>query len=300
MSLRHRWRQFRPRKSLAKNVIRIVRPKTARTELWQQARVHVHEMFPGRQIRDDALTRAIQSARDRATATNDPLWWCVALILQAPQAARAQEQMDQHPHGYHNKQERLYELIDFNDTYVSAVLSLPDDQLVHFADEAKRAMDVFCKQLRSRCFSDEQYEAITHGLSREIAVYRGVAQEGYDVRMTSRTDDAMGIDMVITDRESGVSINVDCKTHSAFYYRLKDLTREGRLTTEQAAIAEDKGYAWVVNRDDTRDVRIALWRIDEQTYGNIQNFSFASTTPLAEKLDEMIRDSTSPIAAILE
>lgn len=284
--IRHGWRRFRPR-----NVIRIVSPRRARTELWKQARDQVHEMFPGRQIRDDAMIRAIQSSRDRANSTNDPLWWCIALILQAPRAASAQEQMDQHPHGYHNKQARLYELIDFNDTYVSAVLSLPDDQLVHFADEAKRAMDVFCKQLRTRCFSNEQYEAIVHGLSREIAVFRGVQAEGFKVHMTSRSEDALGIDMVITDPASGRSVNVDCKTHSAFYYRLKDLTREGRLTTEQMAVAEDKGYTWVINRDGAREVRIALWRIDEQTYGTIQYFSFDSTVALGEKLRDMLRES---------
>lgn len=309
--IRRGWRRFRPRTVLHKNVLRIVQPKHARTKLWQQAREQVHEMFPGRQIRDDAMIRAIRSARDRATTTNDPLWWCVALILQAPRAAAAQEQMDQHPHGYHNKQARLYELIDFNDTYVSAVLSLPEGQLPHFADEAKRAMDVFCKQLRTRCLSNEQYEAIVHGLSREIAVFRGAQAEGFRVHMTSRAEDALGIDMVITDPESGHSINVDCKTHSAFYYRLRDLTREGRLTTEQAAEAEDRGHAWVINRDDVRgEVRIAVWRIDQQTYGNIQYFSLESTTVLGQKIREMLHDSmkfavgasalTADDAAILE
>lgn len=284
--IRPKWRQFRPR-----NVIRIVGPKRARTELWKQAREQVHEMFPGRQLRDDAMAQAITTTRDKANSTNDPFWWCVALILQAPRAASAQEQMDQHPHGYRNREARLYELIDFNDTYVSAVLSLPEDQLPHFADEAKRAMDEFSKQLRVRCLSNEQYEAIVHGLSREIAVFRGVQAEGFDVHMTSRTEDALGIDMVISDPATGRSVNVDCKTHSAFYYRLKDLNHEGRLTTEQMATAEDKGYAWVVNRDGSREVRIALWRIDQQTYGNIEYFSFGSTAPLSVKLNEMLDES---------
>ncbi len=284
--IRHGWRQFRPR-----NVIRVIGPKRARTELWKQAREQVHEMFPGRQIRDDAMDRAIQSTRHRATSTNDPLWWCVALILQAPRAAVAQEQMDRHPHGYRAKQERLFELIDFNDTYVSTVLSMPEEEIATFADEAKKAMDEFCKQLRSRCFSNEQYEAITHGLSREIAVYRGAAREGYQVRMTNRVDDAFGIDMVITDRETGQSINIDVKTHSAFYYRLRDLMREGRLTTEDAAHAEDAGYAWIVNGDELRQERIVLFRLDQQTYGNIQHFTLESTTILGQKINEIMKET---------
>lgn len=155
-------------------------------------------------------------------------------------------------------------------------------------------MDEFCKQLRSRCFSNEQFEAITHGLSREIAVYRGAIREGYQAHMTSRVDDALGIDMVITDRQTGMSINVDVKTHSAFYYRLKDLMREGRLTTEEAAMAEDVGYAWVVNGDETRREHIVLFRLDQQTYGNIQNFTLASTTMLGQKLAEILQ--TVPVA----
>lgn len=255
-------------------------------------------MFPGRQLRDDAIIRAIQSTRDRAVATNDSLWWCVALILQAPRAAVAQEQMDKHPRGYHNKQERLFELIDFNDTYVSAVLSLPEQGIATFADEAKKAMDEFCKQLRTRCFSNEQFEAITHGLSREIAVYRGAKREGYGVHMTNRVDDALGIDMVITDPGTGQSINVDVKTHSAFYYRLRDLTREGRLTTEEAAHAEDVGYAWIVNGDESRQERIVLFRLDQQTYGNIQNFTLESTTILGQKLTEIMRSAPDPAALV--
>lgn len=283
MSVRAHWRRFRPR-----NVLRIVSPKKARTELWQRAREQVHEMFPGRQLRDDAIVHAIQSARDRANSTNDPLEWCIALILQAPRAAAAQEQMDQHPHGYRNKQARLMELIDFNDTYVSAVLASPEEELATFADEAKRALDAFCKQVRSRCLSNEQFEAITHGLSREIAVFRGVQAEGYEAHMTTRAQDAFGIDMVISDRELGRSVNIDCKTHSAFYYRLKDLIREGRLTVEESAIAEDQGYCRVVNGDETQRVAIVLWRIDQETYGDITNFSFADTTRLGEKLHEIL------------
>ncbi len=265
----------------------MVSSKRPQTELWAQARERVHQQFSGRQIRDDAMDRAIQSSRDQANQTNDPVMWCVALILQAPRAAVAQEQMDRHPHGYHAKHERLFELIDFNDTYVSAVLSLPEEEIATFADEAKKGMDTFCKQLRTRCFSNEQFEAITHGLSREIAVYRGAVREGYQVRMTNRVDDALGIDMVVTDPGTGRSVNIDVKTHSAFYYRLKDLMREGRLTTEEAAHAEDVGYAWIVNGDETRQERIVLLRIDQQTYGVIQHFSLNSTSVLGQKLAEI-------------
>lgn len=285
--MRHIWRRFKPR-GLGKEVV----PQPTQGPLWARASAYVNGLFPGRKIREEALVRIIQSTRDQAIAQNDSMLWCAALMLQAPRASRAQEQMDQHPHGYHNKQARLYELIDFNDTFVSAVLSLPESDLPQFVDEAKRAMDVFCKRAGARCFSNEQYEAIVHGLSREIAVYRGATKEGFQVRMTSRVDDALGIDMVITDPTSGGSINVDCKTSSAFYYRLKDLEHEGRLTSEGAAEAEEKGYCYIVNGDETRQVEIALLRIDEQTYGAIQNFSFDDTVQLGASLRTMINESS--------
>ena len=288
--MRHFWRRFKPR---AVGTEIALKPALVGS-IWQQAVAHVDELFPGRQIRDDVLTRTIQSTWDKATSSNDPVLWLAALILQSPRASVAQEQMDEHPHGYRNRHERLFELIDFNDTLVSAVLALPESELPQFADVAKRAMDAFCKRVKSRCFSNEQFEAIVHGLSREIAVYRGAKAEGYEVSMTSRTQDALGIDMVIRDPASGRSINVDCKTHSAFYYRLKDLVHEGRMTTEESAIAEDKGYCRVVNGDDSQRVAIILWRIDEQTYGDIQAFSLADPARLGNALHDIIQAEGVP------
>lgn len=292
MMHRHMWRRFKPHGVVTKIA------KWPRTDVWRQAAKRVDDMFPGRQLRDDAIARAIQSARDQAGETEDPVLWCVALILQAPQAAIAQAQIDQHPNNYRYKRERLYELIDFNDSFVSAVLAMPEEELATFSDEAKRAMDLFCRRVRVRCFSNDQFEAITHGLSREIALYRGATAEGFGVRMTSKIDDALGIDMVITDTQTGREINVDCKTHSSFYYRIKDLMHEGRLTAEQAAAAEDSGYCWEVNGDELRRERIVLLRLDQQTYGNIHNFSFENTVVLGQQLAKIMTTTVNETAAV--
>src|ERR1035437_7681749 len=64
--------------------------------------------------------------------------WLRALILQAPGAAMAQVQMDHHKHSFHNREARLYELIDFNDAYVSTVLAMPNDHLNTFNEELKK------------------------------------------------------------------------------------------------------------------------------------------------------------------
>ena len=206
--------------------------------------------------------------------------WLRALVLQAPQAALAQVQMDRHPHGYKSRGERLYELIDFNDAFVATVLALPESELDRFEVELKRLLDWFCKRLGVRSFSEEQYSAIVHGLEREIAVYRGVQAEGLQVVMTSRASDAMGIDMVITDPASSKHINIDCKAPSAYRHRIYDLLRDGRLRPEEVTAAETLGYIGEINGHKGKKVKVILWRIDTERYGEIRSFGFADTHEL--------------------
>lgn len=210
--------------------------------------------------------------------------WLRALVLQAPQAALAQGQMDKHPHGYHSRGERLYELIDFNDAFVSTVLALDEPLLAGFSDEAKRLMDWFCKRVGVRGFSDEQYQAIVQGLSREIAVYRGVQKEGFAASMTSRASDALGIDMIITDPATGKYVNIDCKAPSAYRHRIYDLLREGRLSEEEVTAAEMLGYIGEMNGHGGERTEVILWRIEKERYGEIAGFSFTDTTELGKTI----------------
>lgn len=213
----------------------------------------------------------IETLRGRAETSGAPEHWLAALIVQTPRAVAAQRSMDKHPHGYHSKQARLFELIDFNDSFVNTVLALPDEQLASFNDEAKKLLDRFCRYTGSPSFSNEQWQAITHGLGREIAVYRSALALGYRARMTSRRDDAMGVDMVIAD-QTGHSVNLDIKTRSSFHFRLKDLVREGRLSEEQRLRAELTGYQAVVNGHGDDKVATTLLRIDEEMFGLSHGF----------------------------
>jgi len=210
--------------------------------------------------------------------------WLKALVLQAPQAALAQVQMDRHPHGYKSRGERLYELIDFNDAFVSTVLALPTGELADFAIELRRLMDWFCKRVGVRTFTDEQYEAIVHGLEREIAVYRGVQAEGLRVQMTNRASDALGIDMVISDPSSGKSVNIDCKAPSAYRHRIYDLLREGRLREDEVMAAEVLGYIGEINGHKGQKVKVILWRIDTAKYSEIRSFGFTDTTEIGKSI----------------
>lgn len=210
--------------------------------------------------------------------------WLRALVLQAPQAALAQAQMDKHPHGYHARGECLYELIDFNDAFVSTVLTLDEPLLADFAEQAQRLMDWFCKRVGVRSLSDEQYTAIVRGLSREIAVYRGVRAEGFDSHMTSRTSDALGIDMVITDAKTGKYVNIDCKAPSAYRHRVYDLLREGRLTEEEVTAAEMLGYIGEMNGHGSERTEVIVWRIEKERYGEIAAFSFPDTAALGQTI----------------
>mgnify|MGYP006136718399 CR=1 FL=1 len=210
--------------------------------------------------------------------------WFTLLVLRAPGAARAQQQMDKHPHGYHNQQARLYELIDFNDAFVSTVLALSDKERRGFIETAKREIDAFCERVGSRSFSDGQFQAITRGLSREVAVYLGALDQGFSVVMTSRRQDAMGVDMVITDPKSGKSLNIDCKTASSYYYRIKDLVEQGRLSEEEGLVAEELGYAHEINGHGLEAVAVTLLRIDPNEMGEIVDFQFTNSKQLGDRL----------------
>ena len=228
---------------------------------------------------DDAKNAVYQSRNtERAQA------WLYLLVLQAPRAAVAQESMDRHPHGYHDKSARLFELIDFNDAFVAAILALPKEDLSRATVEIKKLCELACKQVGTRCFSDTQFEAIVHGLSREIAVYHGLKQEGYEVEMTNRTSDALGIDMRVTSPMTLSTVNIDIKTRSSYHYRIEQLRREGRLDDDSFLMADRNGFAVVYNGRDAQKVRVVVWRIDHETLGDLVDFRFEDTRRLGEQM----------------
>jgi hypothetical protein len=213
------------------------------------------------------------------------------LVLQTPRAALAQQQMDQHEHGYHNREKRLYELIDFNDTFVATVLEFDQVEVKGFAERIKVVMTDFCHQLHTPMFNEEQFNAIVRGLAREIAVYRGASAEGFDVQMTNRTEDAFGIDMVITDLTTRRSINIDCKTPSAFRYRLEELVKEGKITDDDLLQADEQDYCMIINRHNEKQILVTIMCVRPERLGEITDFMFEDTKPLATLLHEILARS---------
>lgn len=244
-----------------------------------------------RQFDTRQLDSAIVHMRQRSQYALDidkPVYLKALLVLQAPRAAYAQNQMDEHEHGYHDRTKRLYELIDFNDTFVSTVLALPQEDLTHFTEHIKHQMLVFCEKLRAPMLTDEQFDAIVHGLSKEIAVYLAAKQEGLHAEMTSRSQDAFGIDMVISDPHTQRAANIDCKTASAFRHRVGELIREGRLQEQDFDFYERQGFVTVKNRQDGRVVEVTIVAIDHERLGQIVNFQFADTTAVGDLLREIL------------
>lgn len=233
---------------------------------------------------DAAKTEANQTQQSGKLSGAQAWAWLRALILQAPRAAEAQQQMDKIPHGYRNKSARLYELIDFNDAFVSTVLALPEADLPGFTENAKQLMDWFCKRVGSRSFNPTQYQGIVQGLGREIAIYRGAQREGFLVRMTERTSDALGIDMVITDPSTNRYINIDCKAPSAYRHRIYRLLHEKRLSQEEVDAAEALGFIAEINGHGRNRVQVVVWRITREEYGEIRDFCFVNTAVLAQKI----------------
>lgn len=224
------------------------------------------------------------SANVTTPSASDPKALLDSLLAQTPAAVRAQRSMDSHPHSYHTNKVRLYELIDFNDTFVSLALALEPADRHGFIERLRLAMQRYCKEHDSPMFSDEQFDAITRGLSREVAVYLGARQQGYEAAMTSRREDAMGVDMVLTDPATGRLLNIDCKTSSAFHFRLKDLVHQGRLTHEAVLKAEQVGFAHVVNGQGEDAIAVTLLRIDPNEMGDIVDFTFKQPEMLGTQL----------------
>lgn len=244
-------------------------------------------------MRIEWLPRAIEEMKQRVERSEDVErvpQLIALLLLQTPRAARAQHIMDsRHGHGYHNRSKRLYELIDFNDTFVDIVLALTHEQRQSFAQEIYIHMDAICRRSRTHMFTREQFDAIVHGLSRETAVYLGARETGLDVHMTSRVADGLGVDMQVRDPKSDRYINIDCKTTGAYLRRVEELRREGRLREDQVVAALTRGYIEVINGHHKDQVRVVLFAVVTEAIGEIRGFEFTRTDLIAGKLREAIR-----------
>ena len=282
------WRRFRPRTRGKLNDPTVYEGDT----LYVRARAVVDEAMHaartghGRRSLKKRAAKAASALRERDSYDAEHL--LALLILDTPSAASAQHEMDTHRGGYKNRQARLFELIDFNDTFVDTVLALRPDQLPDFNERVYAEMKVFCAKIHASCFSEEQFEAIHHGLSREIAVFRGAHALGYRVHMTSRVQDARGIDMIITDPKTHKSINVDVKTHSAFHFRLIELKRRSRIDEARRLDCELAGFCRIVNGGRGSSVETVLLRIATDHLGPIKNFAFVDLVPLQTLLRRAI------------
>lgn len=294
------WRRWQPRikkrSTVTKpvqetgNVFEVVEGRLMRLPLNRHLWKRKHDLSVLTDYIEEAKHIAYQSNGERKAED-----WLYLLALSAPRAAVAQESMDEHPQGYHNKEARLFELIDFNDAYVATILALTPDELMHAVSGIRRLLDTACKKVGTRCFSDEQYEAIVHGLSREIAVYRGLLAEGYEAEMTNRIGDALGIDMRVIDPKTMRLVNVDIKTRSSYHYRIQQLLREGRLDEETYAMADRNGFAIVYNGHDHERTKVVVWRIDHEVVGEVVNFAFEDTKALASVMRVIMLAAGEPV-----
>ena len=286
-----KWRRFMPRRR------GLINDQTSYEQgtIYSQARQIVSNSLHATRSIDErdhsAIARTSRAAVFlRQTEKSDVVHSLALLLLQTPAAVRAQQEMDSHRGGYRNREARLFELIDFNDTFVDTVLLLDASDLDNFAERLRQEQAFFCSSLGVANFSEEQFEAITHGLSREIAVFRGAKKEGYIVRMTSRVQDARGIDMVITDPKSKKSINVDVKTRSAFHFRVLDLERRNRMREEERMRCEIAGFCTISNNHKRSAQDTVLLQISTSRLGEIVNFSFKDTKALAKLIELAIEN----------
>src|SRR5688500_5262304 len=98
MSVRHFWRRFRPGKREQGTA-----PAMHEDSVFARAEAKVDQLFPNGNVAHEEVLSTMASIRQEANTKDDAALWIAALILQAPRAAAAQQEMDKHPHGYQNK-----------------------------------------------------------------------------------------------------------------------------------------------------------------------------------------------------
>lgn len=283
------WKRFRPHRRGKLSDQTVYEDETIYTKARQIVDETLHQVRSINEKDHSVLARTTRaSSLLRRRDTHDDIHLLALLLLQTPAAARAQDDMEKHRGGYRNREARLFELIDFNDTFVDTVLALDAQELDNFVERLRHEQDVLCSRLGVGNFSEKQYEAIVHGLSREIAVYLGAKIEGFLVRMTSRAQDARGIDMIITDPRTKKSINVDVKTHSAFHFRLVDLERRRKLDEEDRLRCELAGFCRLRSSHHDDGIHTVLMRIATDRLGEIYNFRFIDTKPLGVLIADAI------------
>lgn len=259
------------------------------TDIFDRAEQQVVSMLQRRpQVHD--LDRDIDRLHKKFIQSGTTEDGLILLFAQAPRAVLAQIQMEEHPHGYHDKRARLFELIDFNDTLVATVLTMDNETHRQFAEKAKIACDRVCKRVGAPCYTNEQWNAIIRGLSREVAVYLAAKRSGFDAYMTNRVSDALGIDMQVRDPGSGRYINIDCKSPSSFRHRLEELVRERRLTSRELLIADERHYVVEFNGHGRHKVPIVVLCVLRDAFGPVENFSFIDETAMHDMLNRLIRD----------
>jgi hypothetical protein len=107
--------------------------------------------------------------------------------------------------------------------------------------------------------------------------------------MTSRAQDALGIDLQIRDPETRRYINIDVKTPSAFRHRLQRLVQEDRMTPREQLIADEQSYAIQVNGHGDQRAEIVLLCILPDLFGDLADFRFVDEVPMRDRLNMLIQ-----------
>jgi len=140
------------------------------------------------------------------------------------------------------------------------------------------------------CFSNEQWDAIIRGLTREVAVYSAARAYGFNAWMTDRAHDALGVDLQVQDPEDGRYINVDVKTPSSFRHRMEQLIHEHRLSERELLIGDQQNYIIEKNGHGKNKVQVIVLCILPDQFGDLVDWRFVNPEPMHQKLNQLIRD----------
>jgi hypothetical protein len=171
------------------------------------------------------------------------------LVLGIPAAARAQERMD--TRRTHDRALDVGSLSRFNRDLSGVMLEMPPSMLPEFPDRLRRRSEnLLYQQWGLPVLNEVQFNRITNGISREVAVLRALQEtlpEEWNLRQGTPQEDMLGTDAVVVDNE-GRELRMDMKTDYAFAHILDDLEAGDWITPEQARRGAEDGYVYSPGR----------------------------------------------------
>ncbi len=197
----------------------------------------------------DLLDADLEADQDTITPENLATHEVAKLLLSMPDAALAQERLDNTPREQRRTDETRANkrtLIQFNHAVKRVLTILPPDMIPGFEKTLyEHSLRILGDELSQPVLSEQQIGKIVAGMAQEkrflaAVKNRALKPKGWSVRPATAREDAFGTDAVVVNRDN-FELRVDVKTGHAFRRAVNEAEARGTLTSEEATAALESG-----------------------------------------------------------